>query len=249
MSMIALRSRAEIAQLRRAGAVVAEVLQGLAERIRPGVTTGELDRWAERLIRRRGAVPAFKGYKGFPAALCTSVNEVVVHGIPGRHILRAGDIISVDVGAAVDGWFGDAARTYAVGNVDSESERLMRVTREALERAVAQARSGARLSDVSHAVEAHVTAAGFAVVRDFVGHGIGRALHEEPQVPNYGEPGKGPRLEAGMVLAIEPMINAGGHAVRVLEDDWTVVTLDGSRSAHFENTIAVTDGEPEVLTR
>jgi len=221
----------------------------LEDLIRPGITTKELDIWAEKLIRSRGAMPGFKGYHGFPATLCTSVNEQVVHGIPGSRVLKAGEIISVDVGVRLKGWYGDAARTYAVGRVDSETERLMRVTREALELGVAQARPDNRLSDIGHAIQTHVEAAGFSVVRDFVGHGIGRELHEAPQIPNYGEPHCGVRLKKGMVLAIEPMVNAGQFEVRVLDDKWTVVTQDGLLSSHFEYTVALSDTVAEVMTK
>ncbi len=246
--MISIKTPAEIDLLRRAGRIVGEVLNSLEDMIRPGITTQELDVWAEKLIRSRGAKPGFKGYRGFPATLCTSVNEQVVHGMPGPRILKAGEIISVDVGVRLDGWYGDAARTYAVGQVNPEAERLMRVTREALELGVAQARPNNRISDIGHAVQTHVEAAGFSVVRDFVGHGIGRELHEAPQIPNYGEPHCGVRLKKGMVLAIEPMVNAGQYAVRVLDDKWTVVTQDGSLSSHFEYTVALLDREAEVIT-
>lgn len=246
--MIHIRSQSEIALLRQAGRIVAEVLDGLEKLIHPGVTTHELDAWAEKLIRARKAIPSFKGYHGYPGTLCTSVNEEVVHGIPGERVLKSGDLISVDVGANFNGWHGDAARTYLVGEVDSESERLLQVTREALRLGIAQAKGGAHLSDIGHAVQKYVEAAGFSVVRDFVGHGIGHEIHEEPQVPNFGEPGRGVILRPGMVLAIEPMVNAGGFEVRISDDNWTVVTRDRSRSAHFEHTVAITDTEAEVLT-
>lgn len=246
--MISLKSRAEIAKIREGGRIVAEILNGLPEVIRPGISTAELDRWAEALIRRRGALPAFKGYRGFPATLCTSVNEQVVHGIPGGRILKDGDLLSVDVGVKLDGWYSDAARTYPVGAVSPLAEKLMKVTRESLEAAIREARPGRHLSDIGHAVQRHVEAAGFSVVRDFVGHGIGRELHEDPQIPNFGEPNRGLRLKSGMVLAIEPMVNAGDFPVRVLKDQWTVVTQDQSLSAHFEHTVAVGEGEAEVLT-
>ncbi|MEW6517448.1 MAG: type I methionyl aminopeptidase [candidate division FCPU426 bacterium] len=246
--MIALRSRAEIAAMRQAGRVVAEVFSGLEALIKPGVTTAELDRWAEALIRERGGKPSFKGYHGFPGTLCTSLNEEVVHGIPGNRKLREGDLLSVDVGVCWEGWHGDAARTYPVGAVAEESLRLLEVTRAALQLGIAQARSGNRLSDIGHAVQRHVEAAGFSVVRDFVGHGIGRELHEDPQVPNFGPPHQGVLLKPGMVLAIEPMVNAGQYGVHVLKNRWTVVTNDGSRSAHFEHTVAISESEAEVLT-
>ncbi len=247
--MISTKTPDEIDIMRHAGKITGEVLNNLGNLIRPGITTKELDDWAEKLIRSRGAMPGFKGYQGFPATLCTSVNEQVVHGIPGPRVLKEGEIISVDVGVRLNGWYSDAARTYAVGQVDSEAERLMRVTREALELGVAQARPDNRISDIGHAVQTHVEAAGFSVVRDFVGHGIGRKLHEAPQIPNYGEPHCGVRLKEGMVLAIEPMVNAGQFEVRVLEDEWTVVTRDGSLSSHFEYTVALSDREAEVITK
>jgi len=246
--VISLKSPSEIAKIRSGGKILAEILRGLPEIIRPGVTTAELDQWAENIIRGHHAVPAFKGYRGFPGTLCTSVNEQVVHGIPGGRVLKDGDIISVDVGVKFDDWYSDAARTYPVGAVSPLAERLMNVTRESLEKAIREVRPGKHLSDIGHAVQSHVEAAGFSVVRDFVGHGLGRELHEDPQVPNYGEPNRGVRLKPGMVLAIEPMVNAGGVQVRVLNDQWTVVTQDKSLSAHFEHTVAVADGEAEVLT-
>lgn len=246
--MIALRSGAEIAAMRQAGQVVGEVLRGLEALVRPGVTTAELDRWAEALIRERGGKPSFKGYHGFPATLCTSLNEEVVHGIPGSRKLRTGDLVSIDVGVCWEGWHGDAARTYPVGDIPEESARLLETTRTALQLGIQQARIGNRLSDIGHAVQRHVEASGFSVVRDFVGHGIGRELHEEPQVPNFGPPHQGVALKAGMVLAIEPMVNAGRYGVHVIRNRWTVVTDDGSRSAHFEHTVAITDTQAEVLT-
>lgn len=246
--MIALKSPAEIEQIRLGGRIVAEVLQGLRDIIQPGVTTLELDAWAEKWIRSRQAAPAFKGYKGFPATLCTSVNQEVVHGIPGPRKLLEGDVLSVDVGVKYNGWYSDGAWTYPVGRVSPAAESLMTATREALEKAIRVVKPGARLSDIGHAVQQHVEAAGFSVVRDFVGHGIGRQLHEEPQIPNYGDPGQGIRLQAGMVLAIEPMVNAGDYAVKVLSNQWTVVTQDASLSAHYEHTVAVTRDAAEVLT-
>lgn len=246
--MIILKSDDEVRAMRRAGRVVAEALARLGERVAPGVTTEELDRFAEEFFRSRGAIPAFKGYNGFPASICTSVNEQVVHGIPGPRMLQSGDLVSIDAGAVVDGFYGDSAVTFPVGEVAPEAERLVAATREALARGIAEARVGKRLSDISHAVQASVEAQGFSVVRDYVGHGIGRAMHEAPAIPNYGEPGRGPRLKAGMVLAIEPMVNSGGHAVATLDDQWTVVTVDGGLSAHFEHTVAVTDDGPLILT-
>ncbi len=247
--MISLKTPAEVEQIRAGGKIVAEILRGLADLIRPGVTTAELDRWAEKLIVSKKALPAFKGYRGFPATLCTSLNEAVVHGIPGSRVLKNGDILSVDVGVKLGDWYSDAAWTYPVGDVDAESRRLMQVTQESLELGIQAALPGQRLSDIGHAVQKHVERAGFSVVRDFVGHGLGRQLHEDPQIPNFGAPGQGVRLKAGMVLAIEPMVNVGGYEVRVLEDQWTVVTQDGKRSAHFEHTVALLNGQVEVLTR
>jgi methionyl aminopeptidase len=217
--------------------------------VKPGVTTADLDRLAEEFIIGEGAIPAFKGYRGYPATLCTSVNEEVVHGIPSARRLEEGDIIGIDVGAIVEGFYGDAAVTLPVGRISDEAARLIRVTEAALAAGLAQVRAGNRLSDISHAVQTVAEAAGYSVVTDFVGHGIGRNLHEDPQVPNFGKPGEGPRLKEGLVLAIEPMVNIGGHEVEVLSDRWTVVTRDKSLSAHFEHTIAITPDGPKVLTR
>jgi len=225
------------------------VLRELASALRPGITTADLDRLAERLIREAGAEPAFKGYQGFPASICTSINDEVVHGIPSpRRVIREGDVVSIDVGARYHGYHGDSAATFAVGAVSAEARRLLEVTRRSLEAGIAAARPGHRVGDVGHAVQQVVEAAGFSVVRDYAGHGIGRAMHEDPQVPNYGQPGTGLRLRPGLVLAIEPMVNAGGPAVRTDPDGWTVRTVDGSLSAHFEHTVLITEGEPEVLT-
>lgn len=235
--------------MRDAGRIVAGVLQELAKAIKPGVTTGELNRLAEDFILARGARPAFKGLYGFPASICTSVNEQVVHGIPGPRELLNGDIVSIDVGVELNGYFGDGAATFPVGEVSPEAQKLLEVTEQSLYEGIRFARQGNRLSDISHAIQSYVEKHGFSVVRDYVGHGIGRSMHEEPQVPNFGRPGRGPRLRAGMTLAIEPMVNAGTHEVRVLEDNWTVVTRDAGLSAHFEHTVAITDGEPEILTR
>ena len=243
------RSPAELEAMRRAGRLVARVLARLAEAVRPGVRTAELDALAEEMIVRYGGRPAFKGYRGFPASICTSVNEQVVHGIPGDRVLREGDIISIDVGVALDGWYADAATTLPVGDVPEESRRLLEAGRAALEAGIRAARAGGRLTDIGAAVERTALGAGFSVVRDYFGHGIGRRMHEPPQVPNYGPAGLGPELVPGMTLAIEPMLNAGGPDVGVAADGWTVVTCDGARSVHFEHTIAVTEGEPEVLTR
>jgi methionyl aminopeptidase len=246
--MIILKSPEEVGKIHRAGRIVAEVLKELRERVRPGMTTLELDRMAEEGIGKRGGQPAFKGYKGFPATLCTSVNEEIVHGIPSQRALQEGDIIGLDLGAIVEGYFGDAAITVAVGAIQPEVQRLVQVTKESLYRGIEKMKVGNRLSDVSHAVQKHVEAAGYSVVKDFVGHGIGQALHEEPQLPNFGKPGQGPRLRSGMVLAIEPMVNMGKDGVRVLDDHWTAVTEDGSLSAHFEHTVAITEEGPVILT-
>ncbi len=247
--MIVCRSAAELDKMRAAGRLVGEVLTELASKVAPGISTAELDELAEKRIAKAGAVPAFKGYHGYPATICASINDEVIHGIPsGRRVLAEGDIISLDVGASIDGYFGDSAITLAVGRVSEEAATLLRVTEESLFKAIEQARPGRRLSDISHAVQHHVEAHGFSIVREFVGHGIGQRMHEEPQVPNYGEPGHGPRLAEGMVLAIEPMVNAGRAAVKVLADGWTAVTKDKSLSAHFEHTVAVTAGEPWILT-
>lgn len=235
--------------MRQAGRVVAEVLEVLRENIVPGVTTLELDRLAERECAKRKARPAFKGYGGFPFTICASPNEKVVHGFPDSDPLREGDILSVDFGVVVDGYFGDAAITVPVGKIDGVRQRLIDVASRALHCGIERAVPGGRLSDVSHAVQAYVEAQGFSIVREFVGHGIGRQLHESPQLPNFGPPGQGPRLKAGMTLAIEPMINAGGPAVTILEDGWTAVTVDGLPSAHFEHTVAITERGVEILTQ
>jgi methionyl aminopeptidase len=247
--VIVCRSAAELERMREAGRLVGEVLTELAARVAPGVTTAELDELAEQRILRAGAIPAFKGYHGYPATICASINDEVIHGIPsGRRVLNEGDVVSIDVGASLDGYFGDSAVTLAVGQVSEEAATLLRVTDEALYKAIEFARPGGRISDIGHAVQHHVEAYGFSVVREFVGHGIGQRMHEEPQVPNYGEPGRGPRLTEGMVLAIEPMVNAGKAAVKLLGDGWTAVTRDGSLSAHFEHTVAVTADRPWILT-
>jgi len=247
--VIVCRSAAELERMREAGRLVGEVLSELTARVKPGVTTAELDELAEARIRKAGATPAFKGYHGYPATICASINEEVIHGIPsGRRVLNEGDVISIDVGASLDGYFGDSAVTLAVGKVSEEAATLLRVTEESLFKAIDRVRPGGRISDIGHAVQAHVEAYGFSVVREFVGHGIGQRMHEEPQVPNYGEPGRGPRLTEGMVLAIEPMVNAGKPAVKVLGDGWTAVTRDRSLSAHFEHTVAVTVNGPWILT-
>ncbi len=234
--------------IRAAAQIVARVLREMGRAVRPGITTAELDRLAETIIRDCGARPAFKGYRGFPATICPSINEEVVHGIPGKRALKEGDIIGVDVGTELNGWYGDAARTFAVGAVSEEASRLMRVTEESLHLGLQQARAGNRVGDISNAVQVHVEKNGFSVVRDLVGHGIGREMHEEPAIPNYGPPGKGPRLVVGQVLAIEPMVNIGGAAVVTRSDGWTVATKDGLWSAHFEHTVAVGPEGPEILS-
>jgi len=235
--------------MRSAGRLVGQVLTALSAVVAPGVTTADLDALAEQLIVDAGAIPAFKGYHGYPATICASVNDEVIHGIPsGKRILQAGDIISIDVGAALGGYYGDSAITLPVGPISEAAAKLLRVTDESLYKAIEVVKPGGRVSDIGHAVQAHVEAHGFSVVREFVGHGIGQQMHEEPQVPNYGEPGRGPRLAEGMVLAIEPMVNAGKPAVKVLSDGWTAVTRDRSLAAHFEHTVAVTADGPWILT-
>ena len=246
--MIVLKTDREIGYMRDAGKIVGQTLQELKKAIVPGVTTLELDRIADQYIRHAGAIPAFKGYGGFPANICTSVNEQVVHGIPGSRQLKSGDVISLDVGTKLNRYYGDAAITVPVGDVDDELLKLLTVTEESLYKGIEKAIKGNRLSDISHAVQLHAESHGYGVVRDYVGHGIGQRMHEDPQIPNYGPPGRGPLLKNGMVLAIEPMINLGTPEVEVLADDWTVVTADGKISAHFEHTVAVTDGEPLILT-
>ncbi len=247
---IVLKAPWELQLLRRSNHLVAETLQALAARVKPGVTTLELDRFAESHLLARGATPAFKGYRNYPFTLCASINEQVVHGLPSTRTVEEGDILSLDMGAVVDGYYGDAAVTLPVGQISPEAERLLQVTRECLERAVAAARNGRRLADISGAVQEHAERNGYSVVRVFVGHGIGKELHEAPQIPNFVDPsrGRGPLLKPGMVLAIEPMVNAGGSEVRVLPDKWTAVTADGSLSAHFEHTVAITENGTEVLT-
>ena len=242
-----LKTLGELELMDEANAIVHRVLASLGEMIAPGVTTRELDRFAESEIRKAGAVPAFLHYKGYPATLCTSINDVIVHGIPNDQPLADGDIVGVDCGVLYQGYYGDAARTFAVGGVSPQARRLLEVTREALELAVQQVQPDGRLYDIGSAVQQHVEAAGFSVVREFVGHGIGTSLHEEPQVPNFGQRGKGIKLRPGLVLAIEPMVNAGGKDVRVDPDGWTARTADGSLSAHFEYSVAVTDRGPRVL--
>jgi methionyl aminopeptidase len=246
--MINIRSSREIAQLKKANGIVAEVFERLKNRVIPETTTRELDQIAEEYIRSKGAVPAFKGYRGFPGTLCVSINEEVVHGIPGQRRLKQGDLVSIDVGVNLNGYFGDAAMTFPVGDVDEGAGRLLEVTEKALYIGIDQARVGNRLFDISFAIQQWVESHGFSVVRDFVGHGIGKSLHEEPQIPNFGPAHQGPRLEKGMIFSLEPMVNEGTYEVRVLSDAWTVVTADGKRSAHFEHTIAILDGEAMILS-
>lgn len=246
---IILKSPQEIEKMRRSNQIVAEILEEIKAAAKPGVTTKELDERAEGLLSRSKTRSAFKGYNGYPATLCTSVNEEVVHGIPSARALREGDILSLDFGVIYEDYYGDAAITLPIGQISEEAKRLLRVTEEALSLAIEQARPGNRLFDISAAIQRHVESEGFSVVRDFVGHGIGKRMHEKPQVPNFGIPGRGIRLQTGMTLAIEPMINAGGHEVRILADGWTAVTKDRSLSAHFEHTVAVTDNGPVILSK
>jgi len=247
--LVRIKSPDDIAKMRRAGQVVARTLQELAAAIRPGKTTGqELDRLAEKLVREAGGVPSFKGYRGYPKSICLSINEQVVHGIPDGRVLQEGDVASIDLGVKLDGFHGDAAVTVPVGRISADADRLLKVTREALMLGVEMARPGGHLHDIGGAVQAYVEKHGYSVVRELVGHGIGRELHEDPQVPNFGKPGTGLLLTAGMTLAIEPMVNQGTHRVTSLADRWTVVTADGRLSAHFEHTVAICEDGPEVLT-
>lgn len=246
--MIICKSQAEIEIMREAGRIVAETHREIAKVIEPGITTKEIDAIAEREIRKRGATPSFKGYNGFPASICASVNEELVHGIPGNRKLVEGDIISIDIGAYYREYHGDSAWTYPVGKISPEDQRLLDVTRESLFKGLEQAKPGNRLSDISHEIQKYVEEHGFSIVREYVGHGIGKNLHEDPQIPNFGPPGRGPRLKPGMVLAIEPMVNAGSRHVITLEDNWTVVTMDGAKCAHFEHTIVITEEGYDILT-
>lgn len=246
--MISIKSPREIEYMRAAGKIVAETHERLREVIKPGITTHELDMIAERYINECGGIPAFKGYGGFPASICASINHEVVHGIPGPTTLKEGDIIGIDIGAIYKGYYGDAARTYGIGKISEVAEKLIRVTQESFFVGMEKAVEGNRLSDISHAVQVHVEKNGFSVVRDFVGHGIGTKMHEEPQIPNYGLPHRGPRLVSGMTIAVEPMVNQGSYKVKVLSNGWTVVTIDGSLSAHYENTLLITKEAPELLT-
>ena len=246
--MIIRKSSAEIEKMARAGQVVADTLGLVGEQLRPGVTSAELDRIADEYIRSQGGISSFKGYNGYPASICTSPNDMVVHGIPGPVALSEGDILSVDIGVILDGFVADSAFTFAVGEVSPQAEKLMDACRAALAAGIEQCRAGNRLSDISHAVQAATEGAGFSVVRSLVGHGIGRSMHEDPQIPNYGAPGRGPELAPGMTFAIEPMINVGRPEIYVHDDDWSISTADGSLSAHFEHTVAVTEREPRILT-
>lgn len=247
--MISLKSERELNQMRKAGEIVARILDEMVQMVKPGISTGELDKYAESRCKDFKVQPAFKGYHGFPATVCISVNDEVVHGIPSpKRILKDGDIVGLDFGVNADGWYGDSARSVPVGKVSSAALQLLQVTEESLKKGIEQCREGNRIFDIGHAVQNYVEEYGYGVVREFVGHGIGRSLHEEPQVPNYGPKGKGLLLKVGMVLAIEPMINAGSHEVKVLKDGWTAVTVDRSLSAHFEHTVAITPKGPEILT-
>ena len=247
--MVILKLPAEIEQARASNLIVAEVLSKLREKVKPGVRTRELDKFAEEITEKRGAKPAFKGYRGYPHSLCTSINEVVVHGMPSERILVEGDIIGLDFGVYYRGFFGDATITLPVGKVAQKASRLIQVTEQSLYTAIAQVKDGNRLGDISAAVQAKVEAAGFSIVRDFVGHGVGKSLHEDPQIPNFGKKGRGIELKSGMILAIEPMVNEGSYKVKILPDGWTVVTEDGSLSAHFEHSVAITDNGPDILSK
>ena len=246
--MIIRKTPEEVAKIAAAGEILVRTLRLLEGKVRPGVTTAELDAAAERFIRSRGGVPTFKGYRGFPGSICASPNAMIVHGIPGPYRLRDGDIVSIDVGVTLDGGVADAARTFAVGRVDAETQRLLDGTEQALHAGVEQCRPGRRMGDVSSAIQATAESAGLAIVRSLVGHGIGRSMHEDPQVPNYGRPGRGPLLEEGMVLAVEPMVNVGSHDIRVAGDGWSVYSRDGSLAAHFEHTVAIGADGPRILT-
>ncbi|KHF39005.1 type I methionyl aminopeptidase [Halalkalibacter okhensis] len=247
--MIICKTEREIEIMREAGKIVALTHQALKEHIQPGISTKELDEIAEKLIRSHGATPSFKGYNGFTGSICASVNEELVHGIPGKRVLKDGDVISVDIGAYYNGYHGDSAWTYAVGEISKKDQELLDVTETSLFKGLEFAKPGNRLSDISHAIQAYAEPLGYSIVREYVGHGVGQDLHEDPQIPHYGPPGKGPRLKPGMVLAIEPMINAGTRYVRTLSDNWTVVTVDGKNCAHFEHTIAITESGFEILTK
>lgn len=247
--MIHIRSKREIELIRNSCQIVVEAFKFVESMIEPGILTSTIDREVGKFIYSKGARPAFKGYRGFPANICISVDDVVVHGIPGSRALKEGEIVSIDIGVECEGFFGDGAKTFAVGEISPEKKKLMNVTLQALNEGVKEARAGARLSNISHRIQQIVESANFSVVRDLVGHGVGRKLHEDPQIPNYGLPNTGPRLRPGMVLAIEPMVNLNGFEVVTAEDNWTVLTEDGSPSAHYEHTVVVTDGEPDILTQ
>ncbi len=247
--MVILKQQSEIEKIRESNGIVAEILAELRDKVQEGVSTLDLDRISEELVLKKGAKPAFKGYRGYPFSLCASINEQVIHGLPSKRVLTEGDIVGLDFGVYYHGYYGDAALTLPVGKISKEASMLLKATEESLDRAIQEARVGNRLGDISAAVQNHVEAVGFSVVRDFVGHGIGRNLHEDPQIPNYGIRGRGVALKAGMVLAIEPMVNAGTYKVKMLTDGWTAVTADGRLSAHFEHTIAITDHGPEILSR
>ncbi|WP_312473803.1 type I methionyl aminopeptidase [Neobacillus sp.] len=247
--MIICKTPEQLEIMREAGRIVALTHQELKKHLTPGITTKELDLLAEEFILAQNAIPSFKGYNGFRGSICTSVNEVLVHGIPGSRVLNEGDVISIDIGAQFNGYHGDSAWTYAIGKIDENSQRLLDVTEESLYQGLNEAKPGERLSNISHAIQKYVEANGFSVVREYVGHGVGQDLHEEPNIPHFGPPNKGPELKPGMVLAIEPMVNAGSRYVKTLADDWTVVTVDGKRSAHFEHTIAITETGFEILTK
>ncbi|MGU9182840.1 type I methionyl aminopeptidase [Clostridium perfringens] len=246
--MIILKNENEIDLMRKAGKILGETLNLLKEKVRPGITTTELDRIAEEFITKHGATPSFKGLYGFPASLCISVNNQVIHGFPGSYELKDGDIVSIDCGVCLNGFHSDAARAFGVGNISEEAEKLIRITEESFFKGIEKAYVDNRLTDISNEIQQYVEANGFSVVRDFVGHGIGRKVHEDPEVPNFGRPGRGPKLMAGMVLAIEPMVNMGSYRVKTLDDGWTVVTADGKLSAHYENTVAILPNGPEILT-
>lgn len=253
--MILIKSEKEIEYMRESGRIVALALNEMEKAVKPGITTSELDKIATDVLKKEGAIPSFKGQMGFegskpyPATICASVNSQIIHGIPDDYVLKVGDIVSVDMGALKNGYHGDAARTFAVGNISEQARTLIDVTKQSFFEGIKNAKLGMRISDISHAVQVYAESFGFSVVREFVGHGVGKELHEDPEVPNYGKPGRGPRLEKGMIIAVEPMINAGGYEIRILNNGWTVVTVDGKLSAHYENTILITDGEPEILTR
>ncbi|OGW39911.1 MAG: type I methionyl aminopeptidase [Nitrospirae bacterium RBG_13_39_12] len=247
--MIILKSQEEIERIAKSCDIVARALNAVRDIVRPGIATEEIESFVDAYIRSNNAIPAFKGYRGYPASVCTSVNNEVIHGIPSDRVLKEGDILSIDLGVYKDGFYGDAAYTFPVGRIHSDAERLIKITEEALYIGIEKARIGNRVSDISHSIQRHVETNGFSVVRAFVGHGIGSELHEEPQIPNFGVPGRGPRLRAGMTLAIEPMVNQGGYEVLIRDDGWTAVTVDGKLSAHFEHTILVTLDNPSILTK